>query len=87
MPELLHFQADFAAALRERQSTPAMQRWLGGDDDLVEERRRTVDDIEVAVGNRVETAGIDDASHAAQTAGLPGIYEAESASRPAKPKA
>ena len=38
MPELLHFQADFAAALRERQRTPAMQRWLAGDDDDVERR-------------------------------------------------
>ena len=38
MPELLHFQTDFAAALRERRSTPAMRRWLAGSDDLVERR-------------------------------------------------
>jgi len=38
MPELLHFQTDFAAALRERRSTPAMQRWLAGSDELVERR-------------------------------------------------
>ena len=38
MPELLHFQTDFAAALRERRSTSAMQRWLAGSDDLVDRR-------------------------------------------------
>ena len=38
MPELLHFQADFAAALRERRQTPAMERWLAGDDELVDRR-------------------------------------------------
>ena len=38
MPELLRFQSDFAAALRERQRTPTMQRWLAGDDGLVERR-------------------------------------------------
>jgi len=38
MPELLRFQSDFAIALRERQRTPAMQRWLAGDGELVERR-------------------------------------------------
>jgi hypothetical protein len=38
MPELLHFQTDFAAALRDRLSTPAMERWLAGSNDLVERR-------------------------------------------------
>ena len=38
MPELLAFQADFAAALRERQRTPAMQRWLAGGSDVVDRR-------------------------------------------------
>ena len=38
MPELFDFQSDFAAALRDRQRTPAMQRWLAGDVDLVERR-------------------------------------------------
>ena len=38
MPELFDFQSDFAAALRDRQRTPAMQRWLAGDADLVERR-------------------------------------------------
>ena len=38
MPELIDFQSDFAAALRDRQRTPAMQRWLAGDADLVERR-------------------------------------------------
>ena len=38
MPELLRFQADFAAALRERDRTPAMQRWLAGDAALVDRR-------------------------------------------------
>ena len=38
MPELLRFQADFAAALRDRQRASAMQRWLAGDADLVDRR-------------------------------------------------
>ena len=38
MPELFDFQSDFAAALRDRQRAPAMQRWLAGDADLVERR-------------------------------------------------
>ena len=38
MPELFDFQSDFAAALRDRQRTSAMQRWLAGDADLVERR-------------------------------------------------
>ena len=38
MPELLDFQADFAASLRDRLRTPAMRRWLEGDDALVERR-------------------------------------------------
>jgi hypothetical protein len=38
MAELLDFQADFAAALRERARTPAMQRWLAGDADVVDRR-------------------------------------------------
>ena len=38
MPELLAFQADFAASLRERQRTPAMERWLAGSSDVVERR-------------------------------------------------
>ena len=38
MPELLRFQTDFAAALRDRSHTPAMQRWLAGDDELVDRR-------------------------------------------------
>ena len=38
MPELLQFQADFAAALRDRQRTPALQRWLAGSSDVVERR-------------------------------------------------
>jgi hypothetical protein len=38
MPELLAQQADFAAALRERQRTPAVERWLAGDAALVDRR-------------------------------------------------
>ena len=38
MPELFDFQSDFAAALRDRQRTPAMQRWLAGDAQLVDRR-------------------------------------------------
>ncbi len=38
MPELLAFETDFAAALRERGRTPAMQRWLAGSGELVESR-------------------------------------------------
>ena len=38
MPELLHFQTRFAAALRERRETPALERWLAGGDELVERR-------------------------------------------------
>ena len=38
MAELFDFQSDFAAALRDRRRTPAMQRWLAGDADLVERR-------------------------------------------------
>lgn len=38
MPELLAFQADFAAALRARERTPAMQRWLAGGADVVDRR-------------------------------------------------
>ncbi len=38
MPELFDFQSDFAAVLRDRQRTPAMQRWLAGDADLVDRR-------------------------------------------------
>jgi uncharacterized protein len=38
MPELFDFQSDFAAALRDRQRTPAMQHWLAGDAGLVERR-------------------------------------------------
>jgi hypothetical protein len=38
MPELLDFQTDFAAALRERDRTPAMRRWLAGDGELVDRR-------------------------------------------------
>jgi uncharacterized protein len=38
MPELLAFETDFAAALRERGRTAAMQRWLAGSGELVESR-------------------------------------------------
>ena len=38
MTDLSDFQADFAAALRDRTTTPAMRRWLAGDADLVERR-------------------------------------------------
>jgi hypothetical protein len=38
MPELLDFQTDFAAALRERDRTLAMRRWLAGDGELVDRR-------------------------------------------------
>ncbi len=38
MPELSDFQADFAAALRERGRTPEMERWLAGTGDLVDRR-------------------------------------------------
>jgi len=38
MPELLAFQHGFAAALRDRQRTPATQQWLAGDADHVERR-------------------------------------------------
>ena len=38
MPELFDFQFDFAAALRDRERAPAMQRWLAGDADLVDRR-------------------------------------------------
>lgn len=38
MPDLSDFQADFAAALRERSRTPALQRWLAGPGELVERR-------------------------------------------------
>ena len=38
MPELLALQQDFAAALRDRHRTAAVERWLAGDADLVERR-------------------------------------------------
>ena len=38
MPELSDFQADFAAALRERGRTPEMERWLAGAGDVVDRR-------------------------------------------------
>jgi len=38
MRELSDYQADFAAALRDRARTPAMQRWLAGDDEEVDRR-------------------------------------------------
>lgn len=38
MPELLAQQVDFAAALRDRERTPAVERWLAGDAALVERR-------------------------------------------------
>ena len=38
MPELLAQQVDFAAALRDRERTPAVERWLAGDSALVERR-------------------------------------------------
>jgi hypothetical protein len=38
MPELADFQADFGAALRDRARTPAMARWLAGDDAVVDTR-------------------------------------------------
>jgi hypothetical protein len=38
MTELSDFQEGFGAALRDRAQTPALQRWLAGDADLVERR-------------------------------------------------
>ena len=38
MPELLAFQSDFGAALRDRARTPAVARWLAGEADTVERR-------------------------------------------------
>lgn len=38
MSELLSFQADFARALRDRERTSAMRRWLAGDADVIERR-------------------------------------------------
>lgn len=38
MPELLAFQTDFAAALREGSRTPTMERWLAGSGELVDRR-------------------------------------------------
>ena len=38
MPELLSFQTDFAAALRERTHTPAMAHWLAGAPEVVDRR-------------------------------------------------
>jgi len=38
MRELSDFQVDFAAALRDRARTPAMQRWLAGNGDEVDRR-------------------------------------------------
>jgi hypothetical protein len=38
MPELLAQQADFAAALRDRARTSAVERWLAGDAALVDRR-------------------------------------------------
>ena len=37
-----------------------------GDDDLVEEFGRSIEDIEVTVGDRVEAAGVDGAFHPAE---------------------
>jgi hypothetical protein len=38
MPELLDFQSDFGAALRDRARTPAVARWLAGEAELVDRR-------------------------------------------------
>ena len=38
MPELMAIQAGFAAALRDRDRTPATQAWLAGDAELVDRR-------------------------------------------------
>jgi hypothetical protein len=38
MPELLDFQADFGAALRDRARTPAIARWLAGEAEVVDRR-------------------------------------------------
>ena len=38
MPELFDFQSDFAAALRDRELTPEVRRWLAGDAALVDRR-------------------------------------------------
>ncbi len=38
MPELLAIQAGFAAALRDRDRTPAAEHWLAGDAELVDRR-------------------------------------------------
>ena len=38
MPELLAQQVDFAAALRDRERTPAVERWLAGNAALVDRR-------------------------------------------------
>ena len=38
MPELLAFQSDFAAALRDRTRTFAVARWLAGEADVVDRR-------------------------------------------------
>jgi uncharacterized protein len=38
MPELLDQQSDFAAALRDRERTPALERWLAGDAAVVDRR-------------------------------------------------
>jgi len=38
MPELLDIQAGFAAALRDRDRTPATQAWLSGDGALIDRR-------------------------------------------------
>ena len=38
MPELLRFQTDFGAALRDRARTPAVARWLAGEADAAARR-------------------------------------------------
>lgn len=38
MRELLQFQADFGAALRDRACTPAVARWLAGEAEVVDRR-------------------------------------------------
>ena len=58
--------AEKIESLLEREERLLLIVMRDGHDNFVEKLSRALDDIEMAVGHRVETAGIDRASHAAE---------------------
>ena len=52
MPELLAFQSDFGAALRDRARTPAVARWLAGEAGAVDRRMAIYRANMVAAANK-----------------------------------